>query len=137
MISTGKYWTMAYVFLLTLNRDWTLPGSTRTFHFGVIGTHGGLIEGEVQHSGIQECRVHGKGFQKQKNTVSIWPPNALIVGFRVHSYWWNDGTNGDFFVAGGGVMQDHVDVRFRTQEHKGGHWAVEAWYLDRAVYLPL
>lgn len=105
------------------------------FDFGVIGTHSEPIEGEVQHVDFQECRVHGKGFQRQENTISIWPRNALVVGFRVHSCW-DDGTNGPFIITGGGVMQDHVDVRFRTREHKGGHWGVEVWYLDRAVYLP-
>jgi hypothetical protein len=121
--------------LLIRLRQYDSPGHTRYFDFGTVGVQNGLIEGEIQRSDLMDCRVHGKGFQKQENTITIWPTNAIIVGFRVHSYW-NDGTNGKFKISEGGVLEDHVCVRFVTQEHRGGHWAVEAWYLDRTIYAP-
>lgn len=89
----------------------------------------------MQYSGFKECRLHGKGFRRQEDTVSVWPLNALVVGARIHSLW-NDDTNGDFFICDGGILEDHVNIRFRTQEHRGGHWAVEVWYLDGTVFTP-
>lgn len=63
----------------------------------------------------------------------IYPTNAKIVGFRVHSYW-DDGSNGPFKICNGGVLEDKVEICFETQPHRGGHWAVEAWYVDSVIY---
>lgn len=115
--------------------QWHKPRHTRVVDFGAVPPYNNLIEVEMQFSGVKTCCLHGKGFCRQENIVSFWPSNALVIGFRVHSYW-DNGTNEDFFICAGGILQDHVNIKFRTQEHRGGHWAVEAWYLDGNVFPP-
>jgi hypothetical protein len=78
---------------------------------------------------LQDCHPGSVFAQTQRREVLIYPTNARIVSFRVHSYW-GDGSNGPFKISSGGVLDDKVEVSFETQPHRGGHWAVEAWYVD-------
>ncbi|CAN9339189.1 unnamed protein product [Alternaria alternata] len=117
-------------------REFKSPEKMRTFDFGYVGNHAignGALKNEIQYWPLQDCHPGSVFAQTQKRQVLIYPTNAKIVGFRVHSYW-DDGSNGPFKISKGGVLDDKVEVSFETQPHRGGHWAVEAWYVDSVTY---
>ncbi|CAN9228539.1 unnamed protein product [Alternaria alternata] len=117
-------------------REFKSPEKMRTFDFGYVGNHSignGAVKNEIQYWPLQDCRPVSVFAQTQKRQVLIYPTNAKIVGFSVHSYW-DDSSNGPFKISEGGVQDDKVEVNFETQPHRGGHWAVEAWYVDGGTY---
>jgi hypothetical protein len=122
--------------LIAATREFKSPEKMRTFDFGCVGNHSignGAVKNEIQYWPLQDCHPGSVFAHTQKRQVLIYPTDAKIVGFRVHSYW-DDGSNGPFKISKGGVLDDKVEVSFETQPHRGGHWAVEAWYVDSVTY---
>ncbi|KAK5765673.1 hypothetical protein LTS12_004179 [Elasticomyces elasticus] len=116
-------------------RDWTKPGSERSWWFGACGNHiGGQAKEVLSEVESQElvCRVHGNG-RVQHRDESFERPDKLVVGFLVQSHW-NDGTNGPFKISEGGVDESRVKASFETKNMKGGHWSLTVWYVDRHLY---
>lgn len=114
-------------------------GYTRNFDYGLVQLDSSLpspIRDEIKHTNPENwgnCRMHGNGLTQAK-TVNAAPYNAYILGFRVTSRWDNDGTNGPYKIVDGGVGRDHVNVRFKTKNCKGGDWGVQVYYVDRELY---
>ncbi|KAF7928962.1 uncharacterized protein EAE97_009804 [Botrytis byssoidea] len=108
------------------------PGRTKTFNFGYTSESYHGLPDKIHHETVV-CRVHGKINEEQERRATVYPNNALIIGFRITSHW-DDGTNGSFKIVGGGVDCNNVDVCFWTQRNRGGHWSVDAWYVDAMLY---
>jgi hypothetical protein len=119
--------------MLTILRDYNeYPGRTKAFEFGIVDTYKGPRKGEIQYTGLREARMHGQCNARQERHIQLMPADALIVGYRIHSYW-DDTTNGPFKIWSG-VLHNDLNVMFRTQRSRGGHWGVEAWYVDKRTY---